>query len=57
MIILYEQKVKHNEQIRMYNEQNITHREYLIVQDNMKKETSRTNDPTLRNNLIYKANK
>ena len=57
MIILYEQKVKHNEQIIIHNEQNITHREYLIVQDNMKKETSRTNDSTLRNNLIYKANK
>ena len=34
MIILYKQKVKHNEQIIIHNEQNITHREHLIVMIN-----------------------
>ena len=33
MIIFYEQKVKHDEQIIMYCEQNIKHQEYLIVLD------------------------
>jgi len=33
MIIFYEQKVKHDEQIIMYCEQNIEHREHLIVLD------------------------
>ena len=31
MIIFYEQKFKHNEQIIIYNEQNITPHEYLFV--------------------------
>ena len=33
MIICYEQKIKHGEQIIIYYEQNIKHHEYLIVQD------------------------
>ena len=31
MIIFYEQKIKHDEQIIMFSEQNIKRREYLIV--------------------------
>ena len=32
MIIFYEQKIKHDEQIIIYYEQNIKHHEHLIVQ-------------------------
>ena len=31
MIIFYEQKIKHDEQIVMYYEQSIKHHEHLIV--------------------------
>ena len=40
----------------MYNEQNIIHREHLIVYDRYEKWISRLNKSTSRNNLIYKVN-
>jgi hypothetical protein len=47
---LFEQKIKHNEQIIMHNVKNIKHREHLIVQNNNENWISQTKESTSPNN-------